>query len=223
MRGRARLLREHGERRVDPHRAERLLARRHRAHQHARRLLGEAVHGQVRVELLARRVRGRAHARLRHPVAEAQRLLRHPLSVGARRGHHRLELVVGDDAPLLEVDEEHAPRLEPPLGRDVRVGEVVEHTNLAREHHAPVVGHIVARGPQPVAVEASAQDLTVGEGHHRRPVPRLHQARVVLVEGAPVGRHVFVLPCLRHHHHDGLVDLPVARVDEQLGHSVEVA
>ena len=69
-----------------------------------------------------------------------------------------------------------------------------------REQHAVVVGDIVARGAQPVPVEARARVPPVRERHHRRPVPRLHQRRVELVEGTLlVGEPRLVPPRLGHH------------------------
>ena len=52
-----------------------------------------------------------------------------------------------------------------------------------------VVGDDVARRAQAVAVERRADLAAVGEGDRRRPVPRLHQRRVVFVEGAPLRIH----------------------------------
>ena len=52
-----------------------------------------------------------------------------------------------------------------------------------------VVGDDVARRPQAVAVERRADLPAVGKGDRRRPVPRLHQRRVVFVEGAPLRIH----------------------------------
>jgi hypothetical protein len=52
-----------------------------------------------------------------------------------------------------------------------------------------VLGHVVARGPEAVAVEHGADDGAVGERDRRRAVPRLHQRRVVLVERAALRAH----------------------------------
>ena len=49
-----------------------------------------------------------------------------------------------------------------------------------------VLGHVVARRPQAVAIEHRADHAAVGEGNRRRAVPRLHQRRVVLVERPPL-------------------------------------
>ena len=84
-----------------------------------------------------------------------------------------------------------------------------------------VVGHVVARRPQAVAVEHRADHRAVGEGDRRRTVPRLHQRRVVLVERLPVGidRRV-AAPGLRDHHQDGVRQRAPGH-DEELEHVVE--
>ena len=52
-----------------------------------------------------------------------------PLPVGMLDGHRVLDLVVGDDAPHLRVDEEHAPGLQATLVQHV-AGVDVQDTDL---------------------------------------------------------------------------------------------
>ena len=102
--------------------------------------------------------------------------------------------------PCGGVDQEHAARLQPALLHDARRVDV-EHADLARHDHEVVVGHPVAARAQAVAVEHRADHGAVGERDRRRAVPRLHQRRVELVEGALLRRHRrVVLPRLRDHH-----------------------
>ena len=56
------------------------------------------------------------------------------------------------------------------LGRDV------EHADLGRHDDQVVLGDVVARRAQAVAVEHGADADAVGERDRRRAVPRLHQA-----------------------------------------------
>ena len=112
-----------------------------------------------------------------------------------------LQLLVVDDAALLEVDQEHLARLQAPLLDDPALGDR-QHAGLGGHHHQVVVGDDVARRAQAVAVERGADLPAVGEHHRRRAVPRLHHRRVVLVEGAPARVHRRVLlPRLGDHHH----------------------
>ena len=64
-----------------------------------------------------------------------------------------------------------------------------------------VVGDDVARRAQAVAIERRADLAAVGEGDRRRPVPRLHQRRVVFVEGAALRVHQRVGPGFGDQHH----------------------
>eukprot|EP00962_Isochrysis_galbana_P006456 scaffold1734_cov113-Isochrysis_galbana.AAC.23 len=84
-------------------------------------------------------------------------------------------------------------------------------------------GRPLARGAQPVAVEAGADVPAIGEGHHRGAIPWLHQVGVVRVKGLAGWRARLALPRLRYHHHHSLVEGSVARAQQELGDRVEVA
>ena len=206
-------------RRVGAHRAHRLLAGvRHRRHQELEALLRVAERllqiEQRDVGLLARDLLGQRQ------VADLHLRALQPLLVGIARGEIGLEVVIGDDAAFLEVDQQHLAGLQAPLLRDVLLGHR-EHAGLRRHHHAVVLGDEVARGPQPVAVERGADLAPVGEGHGGRAVPRLHQAGVVLVEGAPLAVHQRVAgPRLGDQHHRRMREA-VAAHDEELERVVE--
>ena len=69
-----------------------------------------------------------------------------------------------------------------------------------------VVRHDIARRTQAVSVEDCSDSHSIGKGHGGRPIPRLHQTGVVLVERLLRRAHLFVfVPCFRyeHHHHMG--------------------
>ena len=112
-----------------------------------------------------------------------------------------LDLVVLDDATLLRVDDEHLARSKTALTHHTTRLDV-EHTDLTREHHEPLIGHEVAAGTETVAVEGGSHEGAVGEDEGGRAVPRLHEHGVVFVEGATIRIDIgLVLVCLRHHHH----------------------
>ena len=67
-----------------------------------------------------------------------------------------LELLVVDDPALLGVDQEHPARLQPALDERRRSGGDVEHADLGGHDDQVVLGDVVARGPQAVAVEHGA-------------------------------------------------------------------
>ena len=213
-----RLVGERRDRRVGAHRADRLLAGDgHRLHQELQVLLGVA-EGLLAIE--QRHVRA-ALARL-HGLEVLQHDLGapEPVLVGVGGGELLLDLVVGDDAALLEVDEQHLARLQAPLLDDLLLRDR-QHAHLGGEHHEAVVGDEVARRAQAVAVEGRADLAAVREGDRGRAVPRLHQGGVVLVEGAPVLVHERVAgPGLGDQHHHGVRER-VAAADQELEGVVE--
>ena len=164
-------------------------------------------------------VLGREHGPGRQLV-EPDLVGRQPLHVGVLGGQLGLDLLVLDQPALRRVDQEHAARLQAALAHDALGGDV-EHTHLAGQDHQPVVGDPVAGRPQAVAVEHRAHDGAVGEAHGRRTVPRLHERRVVAVEGAPVAVHRgVVLPRLGDHHEHRMGQRAATEV-EQLEDLVE--
>ena len=131
-----------------------------------------------------------------------------------------LDLLVLDDPPLDEVDEEDLARLQAPEALDVLRAHA-EHPGLRAQDDVAVLGLHPAAGAQAVAIERGADDAAVGEGHRGRPVPRLHQARVEGVEALElVGEVVAILVGLRDHHHHRVRQRPPGE-HEQLEHVVE--
>ena len=106
-----------------------------------------------------------------------------PRTIGMGACQLVLHLGVGDDAALFEIDEQHLAGLQAPFGDDLFFRDR-QHAHLGGHHHETVVGDDVAGRPEPVAVERRADLASVGEGHGGRAVPRLHQRRVIFVEGA---------------------------------------
>ncbi len=197
-----RLQRERRDRRVGAHRADGLLpGHRHRRHQQPH-ILGGVAEGLLAIE--------QRHVRARGPRLDRRQVLQHdlgalqPVLVGVGEAERGLDLVVADDAALLQVDEQHLARLQAPLLDDLLLRDR-QHAEFGGKHHEPVIGDEVACRPQAVAVQRRADLLAIGEGDRRRPVPGLHQGGMVFVEGAPLLVHQRVaVPRLRHEHHHGM-------------------
>ena len=203
--------RQHRQRGVVAHRADRLLARaRHRREDHLEILL------RVAERLLAveqRHLGGLRRRGLRQIVERDPRAF-DPLAVRLRRGERALQFGIVDDAALLGVDEQHLARLQAPLRDDLALRNV-EHADLRGHHDVVVVGDDEARRPQAVAVERRADLPAVGERHRRGPVPRLHQRRVVFVEGAAVLVHQRIAgPGLGNHQHHRVRERVAAHHEE---------
>ncbi len=137
-------VRQHRERRIVAHRADRLLGvDRHRRHQQLDVLL------RIGERLLAVKQRHGAALRLllvAFDIVELDADAFDPLAVGLRRGERVLELLVVDDAALLQVNEEHATGLQPPLLDNVRFG-YRQAAALRAHDHEIVFGDDVARRP----------------------------------------------------------------------------
>ena len=140
---------------------------------------------------------GRVRQFLQHELGAMQ-----PVAVGMALGQRRLDLVVGNQAALFEVDQQHLAGLQPPLGDDLVLGDL-QHAHFGRHHDAVVLGDEIARRAQPVAVQRRADLAAVGEGDRGGAVPRLHQGGVIFVEGAALLIHQGIAgPRFRNHHHD---------------------
>ncbi len=118
---------------------------------------------------------------------------------------------------MLEVDQEHLARLQPPFGDDL-IFRDRQHPHLGRHDDAAVAGDDVARRAQAVPVERGADLPAVGEGDRRRAVPWLHQRGVVFVEGATLLVHQRITrPRFRDHHHHRMGERVAAHGEEFQG------
>ena len=196
------LLRENRKGRIVAHRADRLVAfPRHGGHDELDVFLGVAEH-LLELEQGLGEYRLCVAAALE--VGEADSDLVNPLAVGLRVGKLHLDLLIADDAALIEIDEEHLARLKTPAAADVRLGDGKD-AGLGGHDDGVILGDEVAGRTKAISVERCADLAAVGEGDCRRSVPRLHDGGMVLVEGLQHGIHGGVLlPRLRNHHHDCL-------------------
>ena len=206
------------DRRVGAHRADRFLAGLgHGQHQELGALLrvAERLLAIEQADIGARRRRGAPRQLMHADLGAVQ-----PLLIGMRRGELGLDLLVGDDAALLKVDEQHLAGLQPPFLDDGFLGDR-QHAALGGHDDQAIVGDEVARGPQAVAVERGADLAAVGEGHGGGAVPRLHQAGVILVKRAALGIHQRIAgPRLGDQHHRRMREA-VAALHEEFERVVE--
>ena len=199
---RLRPVRQRRDRRVVAHRARGFLAdRRHRRHQDIDVFLRIA---KSLLPVEQRQVGAHALARGVGQFLELDLGAAEPFAIGVALRKLRLDLVVGNEAAFLEVDQQHLAGLQPPLGDDLLLRDL-EHAHFGRHHDAVVAGDEIARGPQAVAVERGADLAAVGEGDRGGAVPRLHHRGVIFVEGAALLIHQGIAgPGFRNHHHDGV-------------------
>ena len=209
--------RKHRDRCVGAHRTQRLEAGpRHGRDQHAEFLVG-----------VAEGLLPQHHPVVRHPnvgplrqIVEVELLGRQPLPIGVLGGQFGLDLLIGDDAALGGVNQEHPTRLQP-QALDDRGRVEVEDAGFRGHHHQAVLRHPDARGTQSIAVEHRAHDGAVGETHRSRSIPRFHERRVIRVESPAVWRKGLVtLPGLGDHHQHRVRQTSPAQM-QQFKHLIE--
>ena len=123
-------------------------------------------------------------------------------------------------AALLQIDQQHPARLEPPFADDVLFRHR-QHTAFRSQAHDIVLGDAETRGPQAIAVQRRTNLAAIGEGYRRRSVPWFHECGVVFVEGAAFLVHQRISgPGLGNQHHHG-VGHGVSARDQQLQRVVE--
>ena len=131
-----------------------------------------------------------------------------------------LDLTVVVNLSFLRVDEQDLSRLQASLADHVARFEV-HHTYLTGHHHHALSGDSIAAGAKAVPVEHSAGIAPVRKQQGSRTVPRLHQDRVVFVEGLQVLRdRVLVIETLRNEYRHRLWQRQAAH-HQELEHVVE--
>ena len=214
----ARLIGEHGERRVVAHRADGFDAILGHRHENDALVFVGVAEGDLALE--QRDVVGLVVLRCLGQVAEVHEMLVEPLAVGTGVADLVLEFFVGDDPALRSVHEKHLAGLDAAFFDDLFGGNR-QHAGLGSDDDKTVLGDVVTRRAQAVAVEDAADLDAVGERDRGGAVPRLHQAGVILVKrAAVVGHGLMVGPRLGDHHHHGVRER-AAGEDEELERIVE--
>ena len=214
-------LRQDRDREVRSHRTDGIIAAPGHGLQEMGQVLLRVAEGLLAIEQADRVGRRRGlYRRDLGKVLELELGAGQPLLVGFRLGEGALDLLVLDDPTLLQVDEEHLPGLQAPLADDPLVRDRQD-ADLGRHDDVVLVGDHETRWAQAIAVEGGADLAAVREGHGGGSVPRLHERRVVLVEGPALGVHQRVAgPGLRDQHHHRLGQRNAAG-DEELQGVVE--
>ena len=213
-----RLVGEDGNGRVRAHGAHALLARHRHGREQDREVFLRVAEGLLTVEQGDVRA-GRTGL---HGLQVFQHDLRalQPVAVGMGVGEGLLHLVVGDDAVLLQIHQQHLAWLQAPLLDDGFLGDR-QHADFRGHDHEAILGHDIAGGAQAVAVQGRADLAAVGEGHGGGAVPRLHEGGVIFVEGAAILIHERIArPGLGDQHHHGVAER-VAALHEEFQRIVE--
>ena len=167
-----------------------------------------------------RLMRGRRHIGRHRQVGELDQLFAQPLGVRMLSGNFGFDLIVVNDPALFGVDQENPAGLQPTLRQDTLWGDI-EYANFRRHNHQVVLGHVVARWAQAIAVQHGTDLDSVSKADGGGSVPGFHQAAVELVERLLLRAHTFVIgPRLWDHHHHGMREGTAAK-DKKLETVVE--
>ena len=113
-------------------------------------------------------------------------------------GEFFLDLTIVVDLTLLSINQQDLSWLQTTFRYHIARLKV-HHANLRGYHHHTLFGDGIATGAQAVSVEHTTCVATITEQQGSRTVPRLHQDRVILVEGLQVfADGVLVVEALRH-------------------------
>ena len=147
-------------------------------------------------------------------ILERDDVFAKPGHVGLGAGNLALDFFVRDNSFSIEIEQEHFAGLKPPLFLDL-LGRNVEHPDLGSQNHQAIRGDAVPAGPKAIAIEHRTDVSPIGKRHRGRPIPGLHQVRVVFVKRLFLLNHEIVtIPGFRDHHHHGVRQRAAAH-DEQ--------
>ena len=96
-----------------------------------------------------------------------------------------LDLTVVVDLTFLRINQQDLSWLQTTFRHHI-AGFEIHHTNLTGYHHHTLFGDGIATGSQAVSVEHTTSVATIAKEQGSRTVPRLHQDRVILVEGLQI-------------------------------------
>ena len=205
-----RRFRQDSERRIHPHRTDRLLA----ILRHRRQDIAQILDRIAEILLLKEKIlRHHRLLLLLRQVLHIEQMLLAPLRIGMRLRHRVLDFLVTDDALLRRIDEEELARLEASFVEHILLSDR-HRPHFRRQDDTVILHDIVARRSQTISIEHPADGHAVTETHRRRTVPWLHHEIVVTVECPLLLIHRrILLPRLRHHDHHRMRERMPRHVD----------
>ena len=205
-----RRFRQDSERRIHPHRTDRLFA----VLRHRRQDIAQILDRIAEIFLLEKKIL--RHCRLLlllHQILQVKQMLLAPLRIRMRLRHRVLDFLITDDALLRRIDEEELARLEASFVEHILLSDR-HRPHFRRQDDTVILHDIVARRTQTIAVQHPADAYPIAETHRRRTVPWLHHEIVVTVECPLLLIHRrILLPRLRHHDHHRMRERMSRHVD----------
>ena len=197
---RLRLIRQHGQRRVRPHRAGRFQPFdgfwiEQKFHVFVCIAEGALPLGQ------RFRIAGGDAFRLRQFV-QRDHIFPNPLTVGLLRRIFHFQFFIVNNPSGFRVNQEHFARLQAAFEGDFFFWNR-QHAGFRSHDDGFVIDDAVPRRAQAVPIQHRSNITAIGKGDQHRAVPRLHHAGMIIVKIPFLLLHRGVaLPRFRHHHHD---------------------
>ena len=185
-----RFIGQHRKRRIGPHGTDRVIP----ITPHG---LQEEIEVFLRIAeslLIAQQALGVLRALHRHFRRQAGQFLQlelgvlQPFSIGVFAGQLLLDFGIINDAPGIQINQQHAAWLQAPFVANAFLGDW-QHAHFRCQHNLIIIGDDVARGAQPVAIQRRANLAAIGEGNGGRPIPGFHQRGMVFIESATFRVH----------------------------------
>ena len=126
-----------------------------------------------------------------------------PFSVRLTRTNFFFQLIIADDAALLQIYHKHFPWLQATFRYHLG-GIDIQHAHFRSHDYHVIIGHYKTRRAKTITIKRSANNFSIGEGDRCRTIPRLHQVCVIFIEVTLLLAHAFVaIPRFwyQHHHH----------------------
>mmetsp|Transcript_18556 Transcript_18556/g.38460 ORF Transcript_18556/g.38460 Transcript_18556/m.38460 type:complete len:432 (+) Transcript_18556:216-1511(+) len=146
-----------------------------------------------------------------------------PFTVGMTGCHLLFDLIVGDNTLSFEIDQEHLSGFETVFDLHVLILQFGNDSDFRRQDDVIILRNVIPRRTKTIPIQRGTDIPPIRKGHHGRPIPRLHQTRIILVKRLlRIGQIVIVLPRLGNHHHDRFGQTPLGSLGHEFQNAVEI-
>ena len=123
---------------------------------------------------------------------------RQPMTIRMLMSQPLLNLTIIINTPLQSINQQNLTRLQPTLAHHIARLEIHD-PHLARHDHQPLLRNRIARRTQTITIQHTTSETPIRKHQRSRPVPRLHQDRIILIESLQVFTdRILVVKRLRH-------------------------
>ena len=140
-----------------------------------------------------------------------------PVAIRMFCSHFLLDFFIGDNPLLVQVDKEHLAWFQTTLVANI-FRCFVHYAHFRSHDNAVIVGYIVTSRTEAIAVQDTADDLTIGKADSCRTIPRFHEEGIEFIEVVFfLGHELVLFPRFWNHHHHCMRQGPTSEVQEFQG------